>query len=153
MPDPLYLTPHAKHATDRQMKRKCRGPVPRTLSRSVGSIRHSFLLHPIFRFSLLQQPPAPLHNSFPLSSLVSPVVAQRSQGQCAGVHFSHTALNRQRGYADRLRLPHEFVVIVWHNSHWLAGIAAEDSGTRFVLIQYDWQLHCIILFTLLFLFI
>lgn len=42
--------------------------------------------------------------AFPLSSLASPLVAQRSRGQCAGVHFSHWAGNRQQSYADRLTL-------------------------------------------------
>lgn len=69
---------------------------------------------------------------FPLFSLASPPVLQRSQAQCAGVYLSHTAVNRQQGYVNRLRLPNVWNNRVCHDSHWLAGIVAVDCGTRFV---------------------
>lgn len=84
---------------------------------------------------------------FPLFSLASPLVAQRSQGQCAGVYVSHTAVNRQL----RLRLPNVFEIIVcamirtgwWELWQWtvVPGLC---------LIQRDWHLKCIILFTFTF---
>lgn len=55
MPGPRYSTTKAMRTTDRWTKLKCRGPVPRT-----WSPLSSFPLRLIFRFSFLQQRPAPL---------------------------------------------------------------------------------------------
>lgn len=97
--DPRYPTTDAKCTTDWWMKLKCREPIQRTLNP----------LNKFYPASLVSPPSCSGQLLLTIVSFCD--VAQRSQGLCAGAHFSYSAVNCQRGNAGRLKLPDVFVRI------------------------------------------
>lgn len=137
MPDLSFPTTHMKRVTDRWTKWKCCGPVQWTWS-PLNLLRLIFCC-----FFPLQQPLAPLHNPFPpfltgVSSCCS--AATGTVCRC----LSHTAVNRKQGYVNRLRLLNVFEIMIRTGWRELWQWTAVPS---LCLIQRDWHLNCIILFS------